>query len=152
MRKLLLLFLVFAMLAVGACSGGAKTVATVNGDQITLADVQALAPSDGSIDTTTFDGNLQNLIIEKVLLQAAEQKWGLTLDQATIDDRYNQILSGLGADDAAIERPGARPSHGRGREQRDRRDRPGDAANCPENHDHQRDSGSDEDVIVECDH
>lgn len=103
MRKLLLLFIVFAML-VTACSSGTKTVATVNGDQISLADVQALAPSDGSVDTATFDGDLRNLIIEKVVLQAAEQEWGMTIDQATIDDRYNQILSSLGADDTAIDK------------------------------------------------
>jgi foldase protein PrsA len=100
-RKFLLL--VFAVLAVTACSGGDKTVATVNGSQIDLAAVQALAPSDATVDTATFDGNLQNLIFEKVVSQAAEQEWGLTFDESAIDDQYNQILSSIGADDAAID-------------------------------------------------
>ena len=70
MRKVLLLFFVLALVG-SACSSGSKTVATVNGYEISLSDVQALAPSDGTVDTTTFDRNLQNLIIEKAAEQAA---------------------------------------------------------------------------------
>jgi foldase protein PrsA len=94
-RKVLILLLVLAV-AGTACAGGNKTVATVNGSEITLSDVQALAPSGGTVDTATFDSNLRNLVIEAVVLQAAEADWGLTIDQASIDSRYNDIVASIG--------------------------------------------------------
>ena len=102
MRKVLLLFFVLAVVG-SACSSGSKTVATVNGYEISLSDVQALAPSDGTVDTATFDGNLRNLVIEKAVEQAAEQEWGVSIDQGAIDDKYNEILASIGSDDATID-------------------------------------------------
>jgi foldase protein PrsA len=101
-RKVLLLFFVLAVVG-SACSSGSKTVATVNGYEISLSDVQALAPSDGTVDTATFDGNLRNLVIEKAVEQAAEQEWGVSIDQGAIDDKYNEILASIGSDDATID-------------------------------------------------
>ena len=102
MRKVLLLFFVLAVVG-SACSSGSKTVATVNGYEISLSDVQALAPSDGTVDTATFDGNLRNLVIEKAVEQAAEQEWGVSIDQGAIDNKYNEILASIGSDDATID-------------------------------------------------
>ncbi len=102
MRKVLLLFFVLALVG-SACSSGSKTVATVNGYEISLSDVQALAPSEGTVDTTTFDSNLRNLIIEKAVEQAAEQEWGLSVDQSAVDDKYNELLTSIGSDDATID-------------------------------------------------
>jgi len=101
-RKVLLLFFVLALVG-SACSSGSKTVATVNGYEISLSDVQALAPSEGTVDTATFDGNLRNLIIEKAVEQAAEQEWGLGIDQNAVDTKYNDLLASIGSDDATID-------------------------------------------------
>jgi len=101
-RKVLPLFFVLAIVG-SACSGSSKTAATVNGYEISLGDVQALAPSEGTIDTTTFDGNLRNLIIEKAVEQAAGQEWGLSLDQSAIDAKYNELLASIGSDDTTID-------------------------------------------------
>lgn len=102
MRKVLPLLVVLAVVG-SACSGSSKTIATVNGSTISLGDVEALAPTDSTVDTSTFDSNLRNLIIEKAVEQAAEAEWGVTLDESAINDQYNQLLASIGADDATID-------------------------------------------------
>jgi len=101
-RKVLPLFFVLAIVG-SACSGSSKSVATVNGSAISLGEVEALAPTDSTVDTTTFDGNLRNLIIETAVEQAAQSEWGVTLDETAINDKYNELLASIGADDATID-------------------------------------------------
>jgi len=96
-RKYLVLLFIVALVA-SACSGTGKAVATVNGVAITLGDVEALAPSSDTMDTATFDGNLRNLIVEQVVLQAAEQEWNLSFDATAVDDRYNEMVNSIDGD------------------------------------------------------
>ncbi len=103
MRKILLLFVAFAVFGVSACSGSAKSIASVNGSSISLADVEAMSPADAAVATTDFDANLRNLIIEKVVEQGAQQKWNITLDPTAIDDKVTELLGTIGADDASID-------------------------------------------------
>ncbi|GBD84199.1 putative parvulin-type peptidyl-prolyl cis-trans isomerase precursor [bacterium BMS3Abin02] len=96
-RKLLVLVFIVALVA-SACSGSGKAVATVNGLPVTLGDVEDLAPPSDTMDTATFGNNLRNLIVEQVVLQAAQQEWNLSFDTATIDDQYNQLVSSIDGD------------------------------------------------------
>ncbi|NIA24483.1 MAG: hypothetical protein GWP04_02820 [Gammaproteobacteria bacterium] len=97
MRKFLVLLFIVALVA-SACSGSGKAVATVNGVPISLAEVGELAPPSDTMDTTTFNDNLRNLIVEQVVLQAAEQEWSITMDSGAIDDRYDEMVNSIDGD------------------------------------------------------
>lgn len=96
-RKSLLIFFVFALVA-SACAGSGNAVATVNGVAITLGDVEDLAPSGSTVEVATFNDNVRNLIVEQVVLQAAEQQFGLTIDATAIDTRYDELISTIDGD------------------------------------------------------
>lgn len=97
MRTSLIILFVFALVA-SACAGGSAAAATVNGVSIGLDEVESLAPGNGTVDRDTFSNNLRNLIIEQVVLQAAQQDLGVTLDQSAVDARYDEIVAGLPTD------------------------------------------------------
>ncbi|HZJ48697.1 MAG TPA: hypothetical protein VFD97_06660, partial [Acidimicrobiia bacterium] len=97
MRKFLVILFIFALVA-SACSSAGKAVATVNGAPISLGDVEELAPSGGTVEIGAFNDNLRNLIVEQVVLQAAQQEWGLTIDAAAVDGRYDELVGTIDGD------------------------------------------------------
>jgi parvulin-like peptidyl-prolyl isomerase len=72
-------FFVVVALAAAACGGGAgDTAATVNGEQITVADVEGLRVREGStIDKTQFAEDLRTAIVETIAIQAASEQFGI---------------------------------------------------------------------------
>lgn len=98
-RRLVVLMSVFALAAV-ACSSGDAVVATVNGTEITLAEVEDLRIRDdvvareGTSQEAGFNDDLFQLIREEVLRQAGE-RIGLAPDQTAIDAFYNQYVADI---------------------------------------------------------
>ncbi len=97
MRKPLVLLFVFALIAT-ACSGSGGTVATVNGTPITLSDIEALSPSGATVEVGAFNDNLRNLIVEQAVIQAAQQQWGVVIDEAAISARYDELVGTIEGD------------------------------------------------------
>ena len=109
-----LVFLVALAIGLTACGGeSAKTVvATVNGSDITLGEVEALsseiqsgAVPDGQLPQIIAD-NLRNIIVEKVVVAAAEDEFGITASQDEVDAQY-QTFGSQFADEAAMEQEAA---------------------------------------------
>lgn len=101
MRRLPLLLAL--LLALAACSGSASgTVATVNGTDISLADVEALSPSSGAVPKDQFVQNLTNTIVEEILVDAAAADYGVSFTEEEIDaeaaDIETQVVSQTGSD------------------------------------------------------
>lgn len=93
MRKLIFLLLVITLLA-AACSSGGAIAATVNGTDISVAEVEALRPDTATVARQDFADDLFRLIIEEVVRQGG-QDIGAVEDQAAIDTIYAEYVSGL---------------------------------------------------------
>lgn len=97
MKKFVLSIAVLA-LAAAACGGSGSVVATVDGDEITLADVEELGPPDvGSLPSDQFSDLLYNAIIEKIVYESATER-GISFTDAEIDARYESLQADLTAD------------------------------------------------------
>lgn len=88
-RKTSLAWLAVLALGAAACSS-ADTVATVNGEPITRADLEAL--NVGYRDAPLAPGeqmrqDVTQLVIAKAAATAAEQQFGITFSEADVDDR-----------------------------------------------------------------
>lgn len=104
---------VIAVLALGlaACGGSGGVVATVDGEEITLANVEEYAPpGGGSIPRDQFTDLLYNTIIEQIVVDAAAER-GVTFTEAEVDARYQELQDQLTAQsgqewDAILEQQG----------------------------------------------
>ena len=87
MKKLALL-LVIAALALAACGSGGSgggVAATVNGEDITVDDVEALIVGDGSeIPKADFAGALGFLVQQQIVADAAESELGIVIPEDDI--------------------------------------------------------------------
>lgn len=102
MRKLVpLLVLSLALAACSGSSGGG--VATVDGDEISLADVEELSGvTSGTVPKEQFVSNLTNAIVERVLINAAAADYDISFTDADIEaeraDIESQVVSQTGSD------------------------------------------------------
>lgn len=102
MRKLVLLLVLSLVLA--ACSGSAAgAVATVDGHEIGLADVEEISgATSGTVPKDRFIQNLTNAIVERVLIDAAAEDYGVSFTDAEIEaeraDIESQIVAQTGSD------------------------------------------------------
>ncbi len=102
MRKLVPLLVL--SLALVACSGSAGGgVATVDGHEIGLADVEAISGStSGTVPKDQFIQNLTNAIVERVLIDAAAEDYDISFTDTEIEaeraDIESQIVSQTGSD------------------------------------------------------
>jgi foldase protein PrsA len=78
--------LAVAALALSACGSGGGVAATVNGENITVADVEALlVPADGAaIPKAEFAGALGFLVQQQIVSDAAEAELGIVIPEADI--------------------------------------------------------------------
>jgi len=87
-----------------ACSGGSTggAVATVDGREISLADIEALAPTSGTVPKEQFVQNLTNTIVEQILVDRAEADYGVSFTDEEIDaeaaDLESQVVEQTGTD------------------------------------------------------
>jgi parvulin-like peptidyl-prolyl isomerase len=75
-----------SVLVLTAC-GGADLVATVDGAEVFEDDVEALFVSDGAVTTEKFSDELLNTIVEYVVIDAAADQFGITFDEAAIEEQ-----------------------------------------------------------------
>lgn len=95
-RLVLLVALVSVVLA--ACSGGGDVVASVNGTDITLSEVEELSGGGGSVPEDRFVEDLRNLIVEVAVFSAADQQFGITFGDDAIDQKVEEIRARVEAD------------------------------------------------------
>lgn len=93
MKKLAVLVLSLA-LAAAACAGGDAVVATVNGTDITLAEVEGLRPPTATVARQDFADDLFQLIVEELVRQGGAEL-GVVDDQAAVDAFYNDYVAGI---------------------------------------------------------
>lgn len=99
MKKSLIVLSVF----VAACGGG-SSAAIVDGKSVSSTDVEAYLPdTDGTVETVAFRNMLQFLVIEEIILGSAEKEFGITADDAPIEEKLDLIKAQVGAaDDVAF--------------------------------------------------
>jgi foldase protein PrsA len=91
LRLLLPLSIVLA-----ACGGtGGDAAATVNGNDITVQDINDLIAADGAVDAEFFRTQLQGKIVSTVVLDAAESEYGLTASDEEIETQYQEFRTQL---------------------------------------------------------
>ena len=86
------LLLVALALVVVSCGGGDTVVATVDGHEITLAEVEALRPDGEGADDPLFHQDLQNLILDRILLDGLEEL-GVEATEAEIEQGIEEFRS-----------------------------------------------------------
>ena len=101
MKNAFRLSLVMSVL-LAACGGAAAAggvAATVNGEDITVDDVVALTPEqdDSVIATDAFRTQLNGVIISLVVLDAAEEQYGITASDEEIQTQYDEFKTQLEA-------------------------------------------------------
>ncbi len=93
-------------LAVGliaaACSGGGGDVAaTVDGTDITVADVERLISEDTEVTDELFAQSLSTLIQWQITQQVAQDDLGIDLTEDQVAEQIDRVLAELGADSVA---------------------------------------------------
>lgn len=85
-------------LVLAACGGGGAVVATVNGIEITSEEVEALYSENlGAVPTELFAENLRNTIVEFVVIQEAEARFGIAFTPEEIEARVAELRSQIEA-------------------------------------------------------
>jgi foldase protein PrsA len=86
--------MLLAALAVGlaACSGSGAVVATVNGNEITVSDVEDLySQTPGAIPTQLFAENLRNTIVEVLVIDQAASQFGISFTPEEVEARRAEL-------------------------------------------------------------
>lgn len=86
-------FVLTIALVVAACGGGTGAVAaTVNGVEITVAEVQAMRTTESAtIDKTTFASDLTDAIIDRAVVTAAREEFSIQPSQVEIDAKIQEL-------------------------------------------------------------
>jgi len=78
--------------ALAACGGSGQVVATVDGVEITMSEVEALSSSgSGTVSREVFLEDLRNAIVEVMVLKAAEDEFGISYGEEEIDAKLEEI-------------------------------------------------------------
>jgi len=102
LKRIALFLALFLTLA--ACGGGGATVASVNGFDIGLDDVEALAPNTGgAIPTDQFIALLSNLIIHRAVVDYSESELSITASDEAIQQRIDELTLQFGGTDEGVE-------------------------------------------------
>lgn len=98
MRKALTVLVV--ALVVAACGGGTGggIAATVNGIEITVAEIQAMRVGDAAtIDKATFASDLTDAIIDRAVVNAAKEEFSIEPSEAEIQAKADDLASEIEA-------------------------------------------------------
>jgi foldase protein PrsA len=90
-KKTIVRFAALGMLLT-ACGGSGAVVATVNGQEVTVSQVEALYSDDlGAVPAAVFAENLRNTIVEVLVVQVAESEFGITVSDEEIEERRAEL-------------------------------------------------------------
>lgn len=78
-------------LVLAACGGGGSTVASVDGTDISLGQVEELSPEAGNQPRDEFSQNLLLTIAEVAVIDRAEADFGIVFSEEEIDTRYEEL-------------------------------------------------------------
>lgn len=102
MKQIIARVAVFGVV-LAACGGTGAVVATVNGTEITAADVEALYTERvGAIPAEQFAENLRNTIVEYIVLQEAETRFGISFTPEEIEARVAELRSQIEAQSGGL--------------------------------------------------
>jgi foldase protein PrsA len=102
LKRLIWLFLAVA-LAAAACSSGGPLVATVDGEDVRLSEVEALfAGEPDTVGSDMFAGYLQTLIVHKLVVSGAEEL-GVTIGEDDINAKLEEIRTQVEASGQELE-------------------------------------------------
>ena len=102
MKKTIVRFAALGML-LAACGGSGAVVATVNGQEVTASQVEALYSDDlGAVPAELFAENLLNTIVELLVVQVAETEFGITVTEDEIEERRSEIESQIEAQSGEV--------------------------------------------------
>ncbi|MEX1004932.1 MAG: peptidylprolyl isomerase [Acidimicrobiia bacterium] len=91
MKKTIVRFAALGVLLV-ACGGSGAVVATVNGQEVTASQVEALYSDDlGAVPADLFAENLLNTIVELLVVQVADSEFGISVTEDEIEERRAEI-------------------------------------------------------------
>lgn len=91
MKKMTLRMTALAVM-LAACGGTGAVVATVDGAEITMADVEALYSEEtGAVPTEEFARNLLNAIVELLVIEHAESEFDITFGPEEIEARRAEL-------------------------------------------------------------
>lgn len=91
--KRVLGLLCLTALVAGGCSSEGDLVATVNGVDIHLAEIEETAPDEGEVvDRVAFEDRLLSMVVTRLILTKASEEYGIDPDQdphrAAAEDEY----------------------------------------------------------------
>lgn len=89
--KHLVIALAALALVVAACSPGGGAVATVNGTDITVEEIEQLTPNEGTVAGDNFRANLQSLIITEAVFQQAAEEFDITFTEEEITAQHEEM-------------------------------------------------------------
>ncbi len=96
--------LFFALIVSLAACGGTAVVASVNGFDIGLDDVEALSPNTGgAIPTEQFVALLSNLIIHRAVVDYSESELSIVASDEAIQQRIDDLTLQFGGSDEGVE-------------------------------------------------
>lgn len=85
-------------LLLAACGGGSGSVAaTVNGEDITVSQVEGVMAGEAASGDSAFSEALSTLIQWEITSQAAESEFGIGATDAEVDDEKQALLAQYGA-------------------------------------------------------
>lgn len=87
----------FAVLA-AACGGGGQTVGTVEGIEISVAQVEELSANQGAVSQEQFIQDLRNTIVEVAVIKAAEDQFGIAFTEDEIDAKRDELQAQIEAE------------------------------------------------------
>jgi foldase protein PrsA len=90
-------------LLLAACGGSGAVVATVNGIDVTVSDVEELyAGSSGAVPTEQFADNLLNTSSSSLVIQVAESEFGITFTPDEIEARRAELEAQVVAESGGL--------------------------------------------------
>ncbi|MDX1449125.1 MAG: peptidylprolyl isomerase [Acidimicrobiia bacterium] len=102
MKNIIVRLAVFGVI-LAACGGGGAVVATVNGAEITTADVESLYTEGiGAVPAEQFAENLRNTIVEFIVIQEAESRFGITITPEEIEERVAELRTQIEAQSGGL--------------------------------------------------
>lgn len=104
MKKLLFLIVLGSVLLAACGASGGALAATVDGEQITVGDVEAfIFGDDSTVDKTTFASNLGFAIQFVVITDAAMEDFGISLTDEEVTERSDEIYNDFKTEGESLE-------------------------------------------------
>ncbi len=84
------------LLVVAGCSSGGDLVATVNGVEIYMAEIEEISPEEGEVvERVAFDERLLSMVITRLVLTKAQEEFGIDAERepylTAVEEEYQNL-------------------------------------------------------------